>query len=382
MSSRIYLDHNATTPLREELIPYLSSLMEGVYANPSSVHADGQKAKKVLDDARCNIATLLNAHEREIIFTSGGTESNNLALRGVMYAGSQKKHFIIGATEHPSVLSVARHLKGEGYSFSVLPVDSGGHYSPEKLRELIQNDTALVSLHYVNSETGVIQDIRRLGEVCRRKHVLFHVDAVQALGKIDLDFDDLPLDLLSASSHKINGPKGVGLLAVSSQTHIKPLILGGNQEGGRRAGTENIHAIATFAKALEYFLQDREFYTTITETLRNRFEDELKLRLPFIIINGDKESRLCSTSNISFPAIDGEGLLMRIDLEGVSASLGSACSSGSMKPSHVLQAMGIDNSLLLSSLRFSFGYKNKIEEVDRAVNIIATSALRLRGTAR
>ncbi len=293
-----------------------------------------------------------------------------------------KNHLIVGSTEHHSVLEAAKFLEKDQFSVSYLPVNQKGHYSPTELSALMQPETALVSLHAVNNETGVIINIKELGDVCKKYGVLFHVDAVQGVGKLPVDFHDLPVDLLSASSHKINGPKGVGLLLIKQGTPINPLILGGKQEGGRRAGTENIHAIATFAKALQHFLQDREFYTTITETLRNRFEDELKLRLPFIRINGDKASRLCSTTNIAFPGVDGEGLLMRIDLEGISASLGSACSSGSIKPSHVLQAMGVEQSQLLSSLRFSFGYKNRIEEVDQAVKIIASSALKLRGTAR
>lgn len=382
---RIYLDHAATTPLHPKVLESMLPVLQGSIGNPSSLHHFGRSSRSLVEDARRKLAVLLGCHSHELIFTASGTESNNMALFGAAYGTAQKnttkKHIITSKIEHHSVLYACEQLEREGFEITFIPVDTTGRIQMEKFSEAIRPETCLVSLMYANNEVGTIQPIVELGHVLRQKGVLFHVDAVQALGSIPIDLDSLPVDMMSFSAHKINGPLGVGAFYLSQQVREwVPLIYGGAQERSRRAGTENVTGIIGFAQAYE--LSKNNFVDTqlfnqnlrikMIKTLRSELGD-----LGFALIEHPTE-QLPHILNISFPGVDTETMLMNLDLEGIAAASGSACSSGSHKVSHVLKAMQLPDEWTRSAIRFSFGLNNTMEEIEAAALIVAKIVQRIR----
>ncbi|MEB3101999.1 cysteine desulfurase family protein [Ferviditalea candida] len=382
MTPSIYLDHAATTPLQpavfEAMLPYLN----GHFGNPSSIHAYGRAARKALNDARDLIANELGCQPGQLVFTSGGTESDNLALFGVSNAyGKDKKHLITTQVEHHAVLNACRRLEELGYEVTYLPVDGSGVVSLTELEAAVRPETFLISVMYGNNEVGTIQPISEIGRFARKQGILFHVDAVQALGSEEIDLSDLPVDLMTFSAHKINGPKGVGALYVSPHVRLSPVLFGGNQERKRRAGTENVAGIVGFSKAVQFAKENLSEKRQQMERLRQRFLLTLQSCLnpeSGFIVNGNSDRRLPHILNVSFPGTDTETLLMNFDLEGIAASSGSACTSGSFELSHVLEAMNLSPEIAHSAVRFSFGWGNTEEEIHRAAEIAATIVNRLR----
>jgi cysteine desulfurase len=368
--STIYLDNNATTRIApeviEEMMPYLSDL----YGNPSSMHTFGGQLHRKIEEAREKVAALLNAHPEEIIFTSCGTESDNTAVMSAVESHSRKKHVITTRVEHPAVLNFCRHLARKGYRVTFVPVNSLGQLDTDFLFKSLDDDTAVVSIMYANNETGVIFPIARVAEKLKERGVLFHTDAVQAAGKLHLDMKDLPVDMLSLSGHKLHAPKGIGVLYVRRGTRFSPYVIGGHQERGRRAGTENVASIIGLGKACELaakFLQKEASYLKV---LCDRLEGALLKSCPDARINGDVENRLPNTTNMSFEYIEGEAILLRLNEFGICASSGSACTSGSLEPSHVLRAMGIPYTAVHGSVRFSLSRYNTEQEIDKVIEVM------------
>src|SRR5699024_3082981 len=377
---QIYLDHAATTPVHPEVIDTMIPLYHEVFGNPSSVHAFGRAARKHLDEARRTIASSIHANEKEIIFTSGGTEADNLALMGVAKANRDKgNHIITTVQEHHATLRTAQYLEEQGFRITYLPVEESGQVSVDDLREALTDETILVSLMYVNNETGVIQPISEIGKILQGHQAYFHTDAVQAYGLIDLDVKQLGIDLLSAASHKINGPKGVGFLYAKEDVPMAPLHFGGEQERKRRPGTENVVHIVGFAKAVELAGRNRTENRRRYKLYKETFLSELKENGVTFKVNGDLEQTIPSIVNISFPGIDVEALLANFDLNGISASSGSACTAGSVEPSHVLRALyGADNERIRSSIRFSFGLHQTVEDMKETARRVAEIVKRLK----
>ncbi|MBI4041034.1 MAG: cysteine desulfurase [Deltaproteobacteria bacterium] len=378
---RIYFDYNATSPLRPEVYEAMSVYLKSQFGNASSIHEEGRKAKEGVMVARESLAQVSGCDPEEIIFTSGGTEANNLALKGAFeYFYPQKKKIIVSEIEHPSILETCDYLASRGATLVKLPVTKEGIVDATLLEASLSDDTLLVSVQYVNHETGVIQPIQDMGRLVQSKGILFHVDAVQALGKLPMSFSALPVDLMSVSSHKISGPKGIGALILKQGLKLQALVHGGNQERKRRGGTENVAAIVGFGKACDLISemggQDQERI----EKLRNYFEAKLKSQFPTISIQGESVPRVGNTSNITFEDITSETLLLNLDLQGVSASSGAACSSGSLDPSPVLLAMGLSENLALSSVRFSFGAATCQNEIDVALKILSNIVERFRAS--
>lgn len=369
----VYLDHNATTPLapqaREAMLPFLE---EG-YGNPSSIHAAGRRARAAIDDSRDRLAAILGAKPHEIIFTGGGTESCNLAVMGLARAHSAKgKHILVSAIEHHAVLHAAEHLqKHEDFEVSLLPVDSSGIVDPERLAALLRPDTILVSVMHANNETGAIQPLERLAELCAARGVLFHTDAIQSFGKIPLSTKIPGLTALSITAHKFYGPKGVGALWLAAGISIEPTVHGGSHENSRRPGTENVAAIAGLAAAAEYATAQADFQSARLHPLRERLWASIRAACPSALRNADPARSLANTLNVSFPGADGESLLMGLDLEGVCVSSGSACMVGSIQPSHVLLAMGVDPATALATVRFSLGHGTTEAEIDLAATAVS-----------
>ena len=350
----IYLDNNATTPLHPEVLEAMLPGLRENYGNPSSIHSFGRSARVQLDEAREKVAHLINAQSSEIIFTSGGTEANNLALLGVAFKDKGKK-IITGKTEHPSVLNPCRQLEEQGVEVHYLDVDGLGRIDMDDLERQITESTALISLQHANSETGVLQDIKRASEIARNKGVLFHTDAVQSVAKMPFDLKDYPVDLLSISAHKFYGPKGVGALYLRKGTPaLFSPVCGGNQEKKRRGGTENVAGIMGFGKACELATENMDEASKLAD-LRDYFQNRVCELIPRTQLLGDKENRLPNTLNLGFDGVDGDTLLIALDMEGVAVSTGSACSSGTGLPSSVLRAMGIPDERINSSIRFSLG---------------------------
>ena len=366
----IYLDHAATTPID----PVVSQIMHETairhFANPSSLHSPGQQGKVLLEKARKTLADSIHAKPGEVIFTSGGTEANNLAILGAVKANTHRgNHLITSKIEHPSVINVFHYLETLGYKVSYLDVDYNGQPDLKQLELLIRNDTILVSLMVVNNETGCILPIPKVGELLAKRSILFHCDAVQAFGKTNISTSEFRPDLITVSAHKIYGPKGTGALFVRQSASIESILFGGSQETNRRPGTENLPAIVGFANAVEQLEDNIEMINQIA-SIRDQFEQKLKKTIPGIIINGEKSNRVCSHSNVYFPFISGDSLLINLDQQGIAASTGSACSSGSNKSSHVLKAMGFDAKHVNNSLRFSFGRINKEDDVQKVIDVI------------
>jgi len=379
--SRIYLDHNATTPVRREVRDALVRYYEDEWGNASSIHWAGRGPKDAIDDAREQVCALIGARPRDLVFTSGGTEADNTALYGVAWALAAKgKHIITSAIEHKAIIDTANAMTSlHGYEFTFLGVDEHGRHDPDELRAALRDDTVLVSLMLANNELGNVNDIALLAEITHQAGALFHTDAVNALGKIPLDVNALGVDLMSISGHKIYAPKGVGALWIKRKTPFEPFLRGGGQEKGRRCGTYNTAGIAGFGVAAElaqaYVKPD--FVAEIAR-LRDRLESGLTARLQGSSVNGDPASRLPNTSNLSFDGVDGEGLVLALDLKGIAISTGSACTSGSLDPSHVLVALNKDPRWLEAAIRVSLGISTTEAQVDTAVDTIVAEVSRLR----
>lgn len=377
----IYFDHAATTPVHPQVLDAMLPFYREHFGNPSSMHAYGQTARIAVSQARDRIAEALRCKPSQIVFTSGGTESDNMALFGVAAASSlQTKHIITSQIEHHAVLHACRRLEKWGCEVTYVPVDEFGQVSVCDVEAAIRPDTVMISIMYGNNEIGTLQPIEQVGTLARGKGICFHVDAVQALGMVDLDLASLPVDLMSFSAHKINGPKGIGALYIGQGVRISPYLYGGSQERNRRAGTENVAGIVGFAKAVEMATERLPEKRESLEQLRQLMIDSLVRALgeDGFAINGHLTERLPHILNVSFPGIDTETMLMSLDLQGVAAASGSACSSGSLEISHVLEAMGLQEAICRSAIRFSFGFGNTSEEVKKAARIIATIGSHIR----
>lgn len=376
---RIYLDHNATTPLHPEVLEAMLPYYKEAFGNPSTVYSFGQEARKATDEAREKLASLIGASPEEIIFTSGGTEADNLALKGVAAALEKKgKHIIASSIEHHAVLSTLEYLEKRGYKVSFLPVDEHGWLEPGQIEEAITGQTVLISVMHANNEVGTIEPISEIGGIARKAGIYFHTDAVQTIGKIKVNVDDLKVDLLSLSAHKFYGPKGVGALYVRKGTRIHPLLHGGHQERRRRAGTENVAGIVGLGKAAEIVSKEMMQQSRRESNLRDRLEKMIRENINHCRLNGHPTRRLPNTLNISFEFIEGESLILNLDLKGIAASTGSACTSGSLEPSHVLIAMGVAPETTQGSIRFSLGRDNRKEDIDYTVKNLVEIVERLR----
>jgi len=363
----IYFDNNATTKVAQEVLEEIKPFFCELYGNPSSMHTFGGQIGGKIRRARRQVAELIGCEPNEIIFTSGGTESDNTAIKGVLAAQPEKRKIITTRVEHPAVLSMCRELESHGYTVVELAVDKKGCLDLAGVEEQIDDDTALVTVMYANNETGVIFPIEEIAELVSRKEVVFHTDAVQAIGKIPLNLAKSKIDLLSLSGHKLHAPKGVGALYVRKGTRLAPFMVGGHQEAGRRAGTENVPGIVGLGKACELAAENIEEENKKVKYLRDKLETALLRNCPDCRLNGDKENRLPNTANISFEYIEGEAILLMLDKFGICASSGSACTSGSLEPSHVLRAMGVPFTAAHGSIRFSLSRYNTEEQIDYTI---------------
>ncbi|MGE5707195.1 MAG: cysteine desulfurase NifS [Bacteroidota bacterium] len=374
----VYADCGATTPLNSDVFQAMLPFLQEEYGNPSSMHSWGQRTAKAIMQARAQVAALVGAKPQEVIFTSGGTEADNLALRGAAIANRKKgNHLITSAIEHPAVLNTVNALKKEGFEVTILPVDREGKISIEELKAAIRPETILVSIMHANNEIGTIQPIREIGKVCRARGILFHTDAVQSAGKLPLDLEEDNLDLITLSAHKIYGPKGVGALVARRGVALRPVTTGGAHEKGLRPGTENVPGIVGFGKAAEMALQEKTLEAASLSRLGSDLARKL-LQIPGSMLNGHPTDRLPGNVNVSFPGIEGESLVLMLDQKGIAASSGSACSSHSLDPSHVLLAIGLAHVEAHGSLRFSLGRDATEEDVDAIVAALTPIVERLR----
>lgn len=378
MMALIYVDHAATTPLHPQVINVMHKVLTKHYGNPSSIHSFGREAKSIMEQARRTIAHHLGVQAKEIVFTSGGTEADNLAILGIARAYRDKgKHILSSQAEHHAVLHALEQLERDGFEVTYLPVDQNGQVRPEQVEAAIRPDTILASFILVNNETGVINPIEEIGRMLKEREIIVHTDAVQALGALPLDLAALPVDAVSFSAHKINGPKGVGCLYIKDGIKLHPLLYGGSQERLRRAGTENVPGVAGFAEALKLVYAEWEERTDKYRKLKADFLDQLAAQgVPFLF-NGDETHSVPHIVNLSFPGVKASTLLTNLDLEGVAASSGSACTAGSLTPSHVILAMYHDEKRAQSAVRFSFGLGNTGEEMKELAEKIATILSRL-----
>lgn len=379
---RIYLDHNATTPLVSPALDRFCSVARDVWGNASSVHHFGQQAKAVLDGARASVAALLGAEPSEVVFTGGGTDGDNAAVRGAMEAlePAGRRHLIIASIEHEAVLQTAKALARRGIRVTHLPVGASGVVEPDALAAALTDDTALVSVMHANNEIGTLQPIAALAALAKSRGALFHTDAVQTAGKLPIDVAALGIDLLSISAHKFGGAKGAGALWIRRGVRLVPFMTGGRQERNRRAGTENVPALAAMGAAADYARQTMAANAPRLAALRDRLEQGILARVPNTAVNGSGP-RVPNTTNISVDRVESESLLIALDLEGIAVSSGSACSSGTLEPSHVLKAMGFPHARTLNSLRFSLGASNTEAEIDHVVDVLPALVTKLRGLA-
>jgi cysteine desulfurase len=375
----IYLDHSATTPVRPEVAEIVHDYMTDFFGNPSSVHSYGRTAKTALSEARKQIAEVIGASSEEIFFTSGGTESDNIAIFGAAYQHAEKgKHIITTAIEHHAVLDAFKILEKEGYELTILPVDEYGMVNLSDIEKAIKQDTILISVMHANNEVGTIQPIEEISRLARKKGVLFHVDAVQSFGKLSIDAKKLDIDLLSVSGHKIYGPKGTGFLYVRNGVKLRPLFYGGEQEGKLRPGTENLSGIVGLGVAAELVVVDMEKEMLRLSKLRDKLITGLLEKVPDIKINGHPEKRVAINANISFSFVKGKELLHALDLHGIAASSGSACSAAFVNPSHVLIAMGLSKELAQGSIRMTLGQENDEEDIDYVLDVLPSIVENLR----
>jgi cysteine desulfurase len=366
----IYFDNNATTRVAPEVLDEMLPYLEGFYGNPSSMHTFGGQLHRKVEEARSRVAQLVGAEPEEIIFTSCGTESDNTALMSSVESSPGKRHIITTRVEHPAVLNFCKHLSRKGLRVTFVPVNNYGQMNIEELLKVIDDDTALVSIMYANNETGVIFPVAEIGKILKKRRILFHTDAVQAVGKIPIDVKTLPVDMLSLSGHKLHAPKGIGTLYVRKGTRFYPFMIGGHQEKGRRAGTENVASIIGLGKACELASKNLDNEGMYLKGLRDKLETALIKLCPDVRVNGDINSRLPNTTNLSFEYVEGEAILLRLNEYGICASSGSACTSGSLEPSHVLRAMGVPFTAIHGSIRFSLSRYNTAEEIDRVIEIM------------
>jgi len=380
MSDRnIYFDHAATTPVRKEVVEAMLPYFTEKYGNPSSIYSIGRASKKAIEEAREKVAKAIGAEPREIFFTGSGTEADNWAIKGVAYANRQKgRHIITTAIEHHAVLHTCQYLESDGFEVTYLPVDSDGLVTAEQVRAAIRPDTILITIMFANNEIGTIQPIAEIGAIAREKGIYFHTDAVQAMGNIRINVSEMNIDMLSMSSHKFYGPKGIGALYVRKGVKLTSFMHGGAQERGRRASTENVPAIVGLAKALEIATENMDQYNRKLIALRDRTIEEIQKKVPFVKLNGHREKRLPGNVNFSFEFIEGESLLLMLDMKGIAASSGSACTSGSLDPSHVLLAIGLPHEIAHGSLRITFGEENTDKDVDYLMEVLPEIVQRLR----
>lgn len=376
----IYVDHAATTAMSRRAVQAMLPFLEQEYGNPSSLYMLGQRAKEALEGARRAVAEQLNCEPEELVFTSGGSEADNQALLSAARIGERKgkKHIVSTAFEHHAVLHALEALEKQGFSVTLLDVHENGVVTPEQVREAIREDTCLVTVMYANNEIGTVQPVGEIGAVCREKGVLFHTDAVQAAGHLPIDVKEQKIDMLSISAHKFHGPKGIGALYVRKGIPLTALIAGGAQERGKRAGTENVAAAVAMAAALEEACENREGKAKRVQAMRDRLIEGLS-QIPHSQLNGDREKRLPGNVNFCFEGIEGESLLLRLDMEGICASSGSACTSGSLDPSHVLLAIGRPHEIAHGSLRLTIDTDNTEQEIDQLLRAVPEVVAYLRG---
>ncbi|MFW6357618.1 MAG: cysteine desulfurase NifS [Chroococcales cyanobacterium] len=377
MTDPIYLDNNATTKIDEDVLAAMLPYLSLYYGNPSSMHTFGGQVGRAVREARKQVASLLGAEDSEIIFTSCGTEGDNAAIQAALKAQPQKKQIITTEVEHPAVLNLCRKLEKEGYTVTYLSVNNKGQLDLDELQAALTGNTAVVSVMYANNETGVVFPIEQIGQMVKEYDALFHVDAVQAVGKVPLNLKTSTIDLLTLSGHKIHAPKGIGALYVRKGVRFRPLLVGGHQERGRRGGTENVAGIVALGKAAE--LAQRHLADIAQEQrLRDKLEQGILSTIPNTVVNGDRIHRLPNTTNIGFKYIEGEAILLSLDQYGICASSGSACTSGSLEPSHVLRALGLPYSVLHGSIRFSLSRFTTEAEIDRVLEVLPGIIGRLR----
>jgi cysteine desulfurase len=376
---RIYFDYNATTPIPPAVLAAMLPYLTEEFGNASSIHAYGQNAREAVERARSSVAALVSARAADIMFTSGGTESNNHAILGAVAAAPGKaKHVITSAIEHVAVLDTCKALAKSGIDLTILPVDREGLVNPEDIRGAIRPETVLITVMLANNEIGTIEPIEEIGKIAAEKGIVFHTDAIQAGGKISIDVENLGVDLLSISAHKFSGPKGVGAMYIRKGTQLEPLLYGGHSERDRRPGTEDVAAIAGMGKAADLALTGMRKETERIRGLRDRLERGLLDRVPHSWVNGARAPRVPNTSNLTFPFIEGEAMVIALDLKGIACSTGAACSSGAVEPSHVLMALGLAPEDARATLRLSLGHQTTEEEIDFALETIPPVIERLR----
>jgi cysteine desulfurase len=376
---KIYLDYAATTPIRPEVWSAMEPYLKEIYGNPSSLHSFGRESRTAIESAREKVAKAISAKPEEIIFTSGGTESNNMVLKGVAFALQDKgKHIITTPIEHHAVLEPLHFLEKLGFEITYLPVDKYGLVDPDDLKKAIRKDTILISIMHANNEIGTIEPIKELTQIAKERNVYFHTDAVQTVGHIPVNVNDLGVDFLSISAHKFYGPKGIGALYIRKGTKVYPLLHGGEQEGRRRAGTENLAGIVGMGKAIELAVSEIDIEMNRLIELRDFFISEVERRIPDAYLNGHREKRLPNNINFSFAYIEGEALLLNLDMEGIGVSTGSACSSSSLEPSHVLSAIGVPVELVHGSLRFTLGLWTTKEDLEYTLDVLEKIVEKLR----
>ncbi len=374
-----YFDHAATTKTKEEVLKEMIPYFTLNYGNASSVYSIGRKSKKAVEEARQRVAKAINSDTKEIYFTSCGSESDNLAIKGVAFANKEKgSHIITTKIEHPAVLHTCQHLAKEGFEITYLNVDSDGMINIRELEEAITNKTILISIMFANNEIGTIQPIKQIGEIAKKHNIYFHTDAVQAIGNVKIDVKELNIDLLSMSAHKFYGPKGVGALYVKSDVKFDKIQDGGHQERNKRAGTENVAGIVGIGKAIELSYKNFDEYNKKLLELRDYYIKQIEEKIPYVKLNGHRTKRLPGNANISFKYVDGEALLLNLDMKGICASTGSACTSGSLDPSHVLLAIGLPSDLAQCSLRVTFGEDNTKQDIDFLVDSLVDIVNKLR----
>ncbi len=384
MFRRVYLDNSATTPIDKEVVEAMLPFLTEKFGNASSIHFFGQEARAAIDKARHQVAEVINSRPNEIVFTSGGTEANNLAIRGFVEAnGKYGKHIITSAIEHSAVKEVCQDLEKRGCEVTYLPVYEDGIIKIEDVKNAIQEDTVLISIMTANNEIGTIQPVEEIGKIVRDlresgKKIWFHTDAVQAIGKIKVDVEEIGCDLLSISAHKIYAPKGVGALYVRRGVRLQAQNIGGRQERERRGGTESVAHIVAFGKACELVNQNSDENSKLIKSLRDKFEDGIAEKITDFVFNGNQEKRLSNISNISFRFIEGEGLLINLDMQGIAVSTGSACSSGSLEPSPIIRSLGRNDELARGAIRFSFGKDNTEEDINYVLEILPKAMENLR----
>jgi len=376
---KVYLDHNATTPTHPEVVKAMLPYYEEVFGNASSIHQFGQQARKAIDKAREKVADFIGAKPEEIVFTSGGTEADNFAIKGVAYANEKKgNHIITSSIEHHAVLNPCKYLEKQGFQVTYIPVDRYGLFNPDEVKKAVTKETILITIMHANNEVGTIEPIAEIGKIAKEKGICLHTDAVQTVEKIPVNVDKLNVDLLSLSGHKIYGPKGIGALYIRKGTRIQPLIQGGHHEKNRRAGTENVPAIVGLGKAIEIAKETMEGESIRLTNLRNKLCSGIGEKIDHVHLNGHPGKRLPNTLNMSFEFIEGESIILSLDMKGIAVSSGSACTSGSLEPSHVLKAMGVDPAIAQGSIRFSLGKDNTEEDINYVLEVLPEIIARLR----